>query len=362
MRVEQLRDVVTHDGPFATVRLDASRTTEDAAHQNELRWRDASARLAEMGADDATVATVGAAVLDSPPPVGDASRAVVAAHGELLVNEVLPGPPGPQVYRFSDLPYLMPLLSVSGPVSYVVVVADKAGGWLEGADRQGRPIERQVVRGSDHPVHQVGGGGRAHKSIEARAEETVHHNARELAAEVARTAGRLAADVLVVVGETQARSRLVAELPEQIRAAAVELDMDARAAERDRAALAQAVQRLVGETRAYRELDAVDRLRTGLAHGTATDGLAAVTEALRMGQVETLLVTDPVLAGRTVHVGDDPTQVDTRPADDTRERRADEALPAAAIATSADVLVVADGQAGDTPVADGVAALLRFTR
>jgi hypothetical protein len=265
------------------------------------------------------------------------------------------------VYRFSDLPYLMPLLSVSGPVSYLVVVADKVGGRLVGADRQGRPIEREV-RGSDHPVHQVSGGGRAHKNIEARAEETVHHNVKDLAAEVARTVARLDADVLVVVGETQARSRLVAELPEHIGASAVELDMDARAANADPSAVSRAVQRLVGQTRAYREIDAVDRLRTGLAHGTATDGLAAVTEALRMGQVETLLVTDPVLAGRTVHVGDDPGQIDTRPADDTQERRADEALPAAAIATSADVLVVADGQTGDTPVADNVAALLRFTR
>jgi hypothetical protein len=125
-----------------------------------------------------------------------------------------------------------------------------------------------------------------------------------------------------------------------------------------------AVRRLVDQPRAHREVDAVTRLRTGLAHGAAAAGMAAVTESLRMGQVETLLIMDKALTDRTVHVGGDLTQVGTRPAGptDVRERRADEALPAAAIATSADVLIVSDGQAGDAPVEDDVAALLRFTR
>ncbi|HEX3647410.1 MAG TPA: hypothetical protein VHV49_03225, partial [Pseudonocardiaceae bacterium] len=275
MRVEQLRDVVANDGPFVSLCLDASHTAADAAHRNELRWRDTRARLSHLGADDATVAAVGAAVLDSPPPVGDASRTVIAAHGELLVNEVRPGPPVAPVYRFSELPYLMPVLSVSGPVSYVVAAADKTGGWIDAVDRQERAIDRQAVRGSDHPVHSVGGGGRAHGSIESRAEETVRHNARDLASAITRTMARVDAELLIVVGETQARSHLVAALPEQYRPAA-ELDIDAQAAEADPAAVSAAVQRLVGETRASREVAAVQRLRTGLAHGTAATGLAAV--------------------------------------------------------------------------------------
>jgi hypothetical protein len=100
-------------------------------------------------------------------------------------------------------------------------------------------------------------------------------------------------------------------------------------------------------------------LRAGGAHGTACQGLADVTEALRFGQVDTPIVTDPV----TVRVGDDRTQVMTDGADGSANgtvERADEAVPVAAIATSADVRVLTGGEA--EPFADGVAALLRFSR
>jgi alkylated DNA nucleotide flippase Atl1 len=362
MRVHELRDVARADGPFASVYLDASHDTEDAARQNELRWATASAELNALGADEPTIAAARDAVLGSRPPVGRAGRCVVAARGEVLVNEVLPTPPAQPVARYSDLPYLMPLLAAAPrPVAHVVVVADKRGGWFRVVNRDGAEVPVEPVHASGRDVHPVSGGGFAHGRIENRAEQTTRNNEKEVAERVAALVEQVGAEVLVVVGEVQARSRLVAALPQHCQRIATELDADAEAVTPDR--LLTEVDRLLAQHEAEWDAQAVDRLRTGFAHGTARQGLTEVTESLRIAQVETLLVTDPAMDDRTVFVGTDRNEVVANPdelpdAGTLAVERADEALPVAAIATAADVLVLTGGQAGN--IKDGVAALLRF--
>src|SRR5690349_10729342 len=93
MRLQQLRELVATPGPFASVYVDASHDTEDAAHQAELRWQAARSELAELGTEQATIDAIGRALLDGPPPVGTAGRAVIAAGGDVLADEPLPVPP-----------------------------------------------------------------------------------------------------------------------------------------------------------------------------------------------------------------------------------------------------------------------------
>ena len=50
MDMSKLRDVATAPGPFASVYLDASHDTEDAAKIAELRWRGLRDQLADPGA------------------------------------------------------------------------------------------------------------------------------------------------------------------------------------------------------------------------------------------------------------------------------------------------------------------------
>jgi hypothetical protein len=92
------------------------------------------------------------------------------------------------------------------------------------------------------------------------------------------------------------------------------------------------------------------------------EGLARCADALRAGRVEALVVDAEVLRRRTVWVGG--THRDQVAADPATPRaaglppnrqRADEALPMAALATGAEVLV-----ADDVPLADGVGVLLRL--
>jgi hypothetical protein len=55
MRLDFLRPLYEGPGDYASLYLDASRTTEDAAELVALRWRAARERLADAGADPATL-------------------------------------------------------------------------------------------------------------------------------------------------------------------------------------------------------------------------------------------------------------------------------------------------------------------
>jgi hypothetical protein len=360
MRPEQLHQVINTPGPFASVYLDASHETFDAPRRNELRWQAARAELAAQGADDDTVAAV-ATVLSERPVVGRAGRAVVAAHGAVLVDEVLPLPPPADVARFSDLPYLLPLLAMSPtPAPYVIVVADKIGARLHVVDRTGVEVADTTVRGAD--THVTGGGRGAQGGAESRSEETLRQNAKEIAEKTVTLAEQVSAALVVLAGEVQARAAVRAALPAHVERLVTELDVDANGIKENPELLADGVARMLAQDQAAEEVDAVDRLHIGAAHGTSREGMAGVLDALRSGQVDTLLVTDPLLGDREVWLGADRSQVtmdtSTMPeaGDGLVRRRADEAVPAAAIATSADVLVLT----GQTEVTDGVAALLRY--
>ena len=357
MRTDQLRDILRADGPFVSVYVDASHDTEDAITQNELRWRAVEAELAEQGADQATIDAAGGAVLD-PPAVGRAGRAVIAARGEVLLTEDLPVPPANDLTRWSELPFLLPLLACATPdVAHVVVLADKIGGQLRAVDADGDTVDTETTHGRDRPVHHVSGGGAAHGSMENRAEETVRRNAKEVADKAVHLAERVDAELLVLAGTVSARTAIHAELPAHLRERVVELDINAAHTDLDDPQVREGVARLLAQVLAERDLAALERLRVGRAHGNACEGLTEVTEALRIGAVEALLVVDPTLGGRSVWLGEDPTQLATRPDSKLTEYRADEAVPAAALETAADVLVLT----GATSVTDGVGALLRFS-
>src|SRR5215207_10809553 len=61
-----LSELTATPGPYASVYLDASHTTEDAAHTLPLRWAAARDELAGQGADDATLAALDDAFLGRP--------------------------------------------------------------------------------------------------------------------------------------------------------------------------------------------------------------------------------------------------------------------------------------------------------
>ncbi|MFD1146300.1 Rv2629 family ribosome hibernation factor [Saccharothrix hoggarensis] len=361
--MSSLGELVRQRGPFASVYLDASHDTEDAAKAMELRWRGVREELARQGADEATLDAMEAAVL--APVVGKSGRALIAAHGELLLDRVLPRPPATETARWSDLPHLLPLATWMEPdVPHVVALVDRAGADLHGYDGSGDRTGdvHGEVRGDEHPLHKVGGGGWSHRRLQNTVEETAKRNAAQVAEEIDRMVTALNARLLILGGEVQARAGVKSELSLRCRDVLIEVEGATLAEGGDDAAFDHAVQSLVAQYQFDLDNDVVEEFtaEAGRPDGLAVQGLEPVVEALREAKVAALLVSDPELGDRTVWSGDDPAQVALREnelrglgVEHVGEHRADEALATAAAATGAKVVVT------DAGLRDGVGALLR---
>jgi hypothetical protein len=355
MDVQSLRRLVAVEGPFASVYFDNSHDTEDAAQQLELRWRGLREELLTQGTDMSTLEALDTAVLTAGPPVGRAGRALVAAGGQVLIDEQLPEPPLSAVARASELPYLLPLITQSGHgVAHMVVVVDSAGADLRVVDENGREATTRTVAGRDHPLHKVGGGGWAHLRFQNTVEETVRRNLQDVADEITRLTDLLGVRLVVLAGEVQARTGLHRLLPPRCQQIAVEVEAGARADGSDHMALEEQVRDLVDERGTPVPPERDPELKV--------QGLRNTVAALREANVETLLVTEPEIHEQTVWAGTEPSQVAVREEElrglgmpSISRRRADEALPFAALAVGADVLVT------DDHLADGVGVLTRHT-
>ncbi|MBF6327816.1 Vms1/Ankzf1 family peptidyl-tRNA hydrolase [Nocardia transvalensis] len=356
MVTTSLRELADHEGPFVSVYVDSIQNTEDAQHQQRLRRRAIRGELTERGAPAALLEAVDDALTTAPP--GRAGQAVIAGRDEVLVAEALPTPPPQPVVRLSPLPYLLPLLQLREPTTpYVLVIADRSGADIRGVDARGHRLV-QTVRGVEHPLHKVGGGGWSHRSLQQHVEDTVRRNVAAVAAEVARLADRAGATLVLVAGETTIRSAVTDALVPRGRRV-IQLESGSRAPGSDPEAMEAQVRRILHEEaelrrRAVVELFTQERAR---ARGLAAQGIAATTAALREANADTLLIDADTLGDRAVRVGTDPTQV--VPVDlalnRTWLRRADEALPLAALAGRG--CVVTTGR--DHAPAEGVGALLR---
>ncbi|MDQ2585699.1 hypothetical protein CKY47_17255 [Saccharothrix yanglingensis] len=365
MDMSSLGELIRERGPFASVYLDASHDTEDAAKAVELRWRGVRDDLARQGADEATLDALEAVAL--APVVGKGGRALIAAHGAVLLDRVMPRPPAATTARWSDLPHMLPLVGSLGPtVPHVVVLADRKGADVHGYDGQvGRrgEVAAEEVRGEEHPVHKVRGGGWSHLRMQHSVEETAKRNAALVAEAVDKLVAELNAELLVLGGELQARTAVRDELGARSRELLVEVEGASLADGADDDAFDSAVQALVAEHQFNQENDLVERFATesGRDGGLAVQGLEPVVEALREAKVAALLVADPALGDRTVWAGDDPALLAVRRSElsglgveRVEEHRADEVLPSAAVATGAQVLVT-----DRASLFEGVGAILR---
>ncbi|WP_037370567.1 Rv2629 family ribosome hibernation factor [Amycolatopsis orientalis] len=361
MDTQELRALLT-DGPFVSVHFDESHDTEDAAKQLRLRLKEIEAALEDQGADRPSVEAVLRTVEESSPPVGKAGRTIVAAHGAVLLDRRLAAPPPAQEARFSELPYFLPTVShLDETPAHLVVLVDRTGADIE-VHRPDGSVETETVHGQEHPVHKVRGGGPAHRDIQSHAEQTAHNNLSEVADHVAKTAERVRPRAIVLAGEVQARTELRERLPEPARSLAAEVDAGSRASGAGRDELDRAVHELLTGQR-LRELDDLaERFRAEASRDSAlaVTGLSAVTAALAEANVATLLVGDSGEA--SVYTGAEPAQVgvaqsrlDALGVEDPARRRADEALPYAAVAVGADVVVMDER----LDLTDGFGALLR---
>lgn len=366
-----LRDLVTRarrtrGTPFASVYFDNSHTTEDATKVLELTWRELADDLRANGADAETVAALEEAVWAAPYPVGPSGRGLIASGGQVLVDRPLAEPPERPVARWSTLPYLVPLVAHAPPtVPHVVAAMDKVGAEVTGIDNTGATAYQHPVLGSEHPIHEAGSNaGLPRRHDREHVQETVRQNIHLIAEDVTKVADAVGAELIVLSGEIQGRRWLRDALPDRLRDQVVDVGDGGRIQAQYGDALEKEVTTLVAEREREHVAARADQYRAELAHGVAglaAQGLSAVCGALREANVEALLIGGN--DDEYVYTGADPIEVATKP--EVLEElgisvidrdRADEALPLAAIAVGAGLVVVGD----DLALEDGFGALRRY--
>ncbi|MEU8680331.1 Vms1/Ankzf1 family peptidyl-tRNA hydrolase [Streptomyces sp. NPDC048611] len=372
MRLSLLKPVIDRPGPWASVYADVSHSTEDAAKEQELTASATTAQLFALGADEATCGAVHEALLTrhEGEPGEHSGRALFAAHGEIVLDTPLPGPPATPFAAWGPVPRVTPFLAAVGddPVCLVVRL-DRSGADFSVLGARGTEDAAGQVSGADWPLHRTASGDWSEGHFRAKAESTWEHNAQEIADAVRAAFEECAAGAIVLIGDARERHLVHGKLPEPLRALTCESEHGGRAP----GAESTLVDRDIAQVRAVQEREHIaqvaDRFRTagpgkGAPHAAA--GIPALVEAAREHRIDTLLISPHGSdIARPVWVGSDADQLgvrgtelpslgETRPA----AARADDALVRSAVASGADIVVVRDPERAPS---GGLGALLRRT-
>ncbi|MBQ1041300.1 peptide chain release factor 1 [Micromonospora sp. C72] len=363
MQLSFLRPLYNRPGPWCSVYMDASRDTQDARAQVDLRWRALKGDLLSQGADPVTVEAVEEVVRRHQPMPGDYGIAVFATRGRVVLTEYLSAPPLRDLASWSALPHTMPLVAQRGEqVAWVRVLADRTGADAMAVSAGGVPRRAHVTGAQSRQLRRVQPGGWSQSRYQRAAMEAWHQNAGDAAAATADLAERVGADVVVVAGDIRATGMIAAQLPERWQDVLVRTDAGARDAGADDTLMDDITAQTVAEVADRRVTAALDRF--GVQEDVGA-GLDAVVSALQRNQVDTMLIVDDPSADGELWVGPEPTEIATDPGQladmsvaDPQRVRADAALLRALIGTDADLTVLAPEEAPE--LTDGVGAVLRY--
>jgi hypothetical protein len=367
MDVSFLEPVFAAPGPYATVCADVTHTTENADNELDLRVRAIADRLAEQGASEAVVRSVRTRLLEGNEG-GEAGtlrgRALVVANdGSVVLDHALVAAPTREVAEWSAHPDLLSVLrQLPGRVPHVVVVTDRVGADITYMGASGEVEEEETVDGDGFQIRKVQVGGWAHHRFQHNAENKWVHNADGVASQITSMARRLSPRFVLVAGDVRARQILTDRASDVWSDLIVNMDEGGRAAGADREPVDRREAELVAEHEARECAGVLEQIEAAAAHGLSVTGTERVVEALRKGQVETLVLADEP-GDDTLLVGGSPLELGVNQHDmDAMGIHgeivpADRALLSAAVAGAAGVVVVPrSALPGDVPVA----AVLRY--
>jgi hypothetical protein len=367
MDVSFLQPVFAAPGPYATVCADVTHTTENADAELDLRVRAIAEKLTEQGAPEAVVEAVRGRLLEGNEG-GEAGtlrgRAlVVASDGSVALDQTLADTPLREVAEWSPKPDLLPILrGIPGRVPHLVVLTDRVGADITAAGLPGQAEEEHTVEGDSYQIRKFPGGGWAHHRYQHNTENKWIHNAQDVASHITSMARRLGPRFVLVAGDIRARQILTDRADDSWSDLIVSMDEGGRAAGADREPVDRRAAELVAEHEAREIADTMEKVEAASAHGLAVTGTEHVVEALRKGQVETLVLADEQ-DDATLLVGGSPLELGVRQQDMDALGTHGEVVPAgralveAAVASAAAVVVVPGSALSGTPTA----AILRYT-
>lgn len=358
-----LRPAADLFGDVATAYVDVSRTNEDAAHEVEIRTDNLSRDLLEAGADESVVEAVAARVAEPTGHGGETTRVVVAHEGRLVTDMVVAGVV-PAHQHHGPIAHLLPLARAqSEDVRYALVRVDRSGADITVAGTVS-PAQREMTSEGEHDeLTRVKVGGWSQRRYQMRVEDSIERNADTVAADLDRLAGSERIDLVLLAGDPASvaavRDRVGARVADRLEV----LERGSRAEDGSDDLVDEEVDAAVQRCRSQRITAVLDRL--GPADAPKAIGVAETVEALRRGQVETLILLDGALEDREAYAGPDPLLLATDPqeltalgVDAPAADRLDELLLRAAIGQDADLLAL-HAPVGALP--DGVGAVLRFS-
>jgi peptide subunit release factor 1 (eRF1) len=363
MDASTLAKLYTVDGPFVTIYLDTHGNTEDAAEQLEVRWKNVLRQLADDGVDEGTREALTAARGDH---TRGGTRVLVAAHGTVHLAISLPPPPPRDDVSIGPLPKLVPLADVlSLQLPHVVVLADRTGADVLAYTSGPEPEEVESVENNRFPQRKVHAGGWAAKRYDNDVEETWEQSARQVASLVDQVARDIHARVVIASGDERALQLLHEHLPHALLDRFVTVRGGGRHVDGSEDVIAQEVLRVLAETFAADTKAILDKFAEERGqHDRAADGAKATVDALRMAQVETLLLSDARHADQQGWCGPEPVhlalsadELAAMGVDAPRQWLLDELMLRAALGTGANVRFIGGGEQAPR---DGVGALLRY--
>lgn len=366
MDLRDLGKVYTADGPFVTLYLNVKRDVEDAAARYEVEWRDVVRRLSELSVDETTRNALYEARGDH---TAGGTRVMVGSHGQVHINHALPEPLPEMIediVRYAPLPHLLPLIEIVSPrIPHMVVLTDRTGADILAYQTvEPEPLDVETVDGTDHHIRKVHAGGWSMRHYQAHAEEHWAHNAKQVVEVVEKLAIEISPRVIILGGDVRAVQLFEKYLPVGLQPRLRKIE-GSRATDGGTQHVADRVTAVLGdEWRA--EINAMlDKYAEEVGQAdNATSGLVDTVAALRLAQVDTLILSDAFDGERPLWFGPDPAVIGvTRDEADVglgepQQAAAVDVLVRSAVSTDAPIRVVPSSD--PRAPREGVGGLLRF--
>lgn len=289
--INELTNLLRRPGPWTVAYVDGPGPEPQVVEEKK---QDAVRRgLEDSGAPDADAEAIASALRSGTGLPSPSARYLIAEDGHVVLDAALDGARhGAEITAHGPVPPLLPLLAHQGDdVEYVIVETGREGAQLRW-ERAGRSSDAPLdVEGRADALPKVQAGGWSHARYQRTSEQIWKSNQREVAEAVDRTVREDRPAFIVIAGDVRARQLLLADLAEDSRAIAVEVDVHTRAAGSDDGALESAIEEELDQLETDDVATARDRAETD--HGRhGAHGIPETMKALQEAAVDTLVLDE----------------------------------------------------------------------